>query len=305
MGVLSEVFPRKKGKVMSDPTISSEGYGVEYVYLRPEDAARILENNHVNRKLRASTVAAYQRDMQQGRWSFTGEPIQISRTGALLNGQHRMSALAKCKSKRVVDKGIPFVLVTGLPDEAQTLMDQGMARTVADALNIQFGHIKNATNVSSLTRWLTIQPHLDAQFSPSTLRTKVSTAEIVAFYKKHGDDIHHCIERTLARRTLIPGSPTAIAYCYYQFRQLDPEQAEEFFAGMADMEWAFKDDPRKAALKRIQIIVSDKDYRANLENAVLIMSVLSRAWNLWRKGESVSTIVARSRTGPIPPVKPV
>jgi hypothetical protein len=120
------------------PNISLKQSAFEVI--TPAEAKELLEENRVNRKLRPGVVEAYRRDMEEGRWGDTGEPIQISRTGGLMNGQHRMTALAGSSCE-----GVEFLVVRGLDDAAQTMMDQGAQRGVADALKISQGHIKNAS----------------------------------------------------------------------------------------------------------------------------------------------------------------
>lgn len=289
---------------MTDPTLEYGTMDVSIKKITPSEAEKILENNHVNRNIRPTLVAAYRRDMNQGKWRFTGEPIQFSRSGALLNGQHRLTALAGSRAKRVQD-GIDFLVVSGLPDDAQSLMDQGAPRTIADALTIQYGAIKNLTLTSSVARWLTVAPRVTSEFSPNTIRIKASTSEVLETFRKYGTELVEAAQIATAMRKLIPGSPTAHAYSWIQLSRVDKEAANEFYKAMADMEWAWPEDPRKAALRRLQIMVADQDYRTTIESAVSVVSLVTRAWNMWRKGESAQTILIRSRSGVIAPVKPL
>jgi hypothetical protein len=94
--------------------------------LTPEAAQRLLDRNKRNRTMNLATVEMYARDMKAGRWVYTGDPLQISRTGVLLNGQHRVAAVV------VAQEAQTFDFVEGLPDEAQRYMDLGKQRTVSD-----------------------------------------------------------------------------------------------------------------------------------------------------------------------------
>jgi hypothetical protein len=78
------------------------------------------------------------------------------------------------------------------------------------------------------------------------------------------------------------------------------ELANEFFAGMVDMEWKWKNDPRKAALRRLQAIHRDGEIKTSLETGFMVVSLLSRTWNHWRKEEEVESIGIRSRSGIVP-----
>jgi hypothetical protein len=63
--------------------------------ITPDMAADLLAVNVSNRNVRQRRVDQYARDMQVGRWQPTGEPITISDTGKLLNGQHRLMAVVQ------------------------------------------------------------------------------------------------------------------------------------------------------------------------------------------------------------------
>lgn len=273
---------------------------VEIRNLSPKDAAELLESNEVNRNIRSKLVNAYRADMEAGRWSFTAEPVQISRTGRLLNGQHRLTALAGAKG--VV--GLDFVVATGLTDESQAVMDQGAPRSIKDALILTHGHIKNVTVASGVTRWLCLVPNVGPEMNTNDLRNrKVTAAEAMETFTESGDEIVLACQHAVAVRDVLFGSPTATAYTWLQLARVDEEKATEFFHGMIDMEFALGNDPRKAAMRRLQAL--HREEKTSLETGVILVSVLTRAWNDWRQGKQVETYLTRSRFGVIAPVKPI
>jgi len=266
----------------------------------PAQAQEWLQTNHVNRNLRKKVVEAYRRDMENGRWQFTGEAVQLSRTGQLLNGQHRLTALAGADVK-----GIDLLVVTGLPDNSQTLMDQGVSRGIRDALVLNHGHVKNITIVSSIARWLVLCPEVGPQMTPSSMRNKVTAAEAVEKFDQAPALIAEAGYQAASMRPYLMGSPTAVGYAWTQLSIVDPSATVEFFAGMKDMEWAWKNDPRKAALRRMQQMHGDEGIKTTIETGVMLVSVLTRAWNAWRKQEEMETINIKSKSGIILPVMPV
>lgn len=267
--------------------------------ITPEQAEQILESNKVNRTLRQGVMEAYRRDMEAGRWMMTGEPIQFSRTGDLLNGQHRMTALAGSKSK-----GVDFLVITGLPDIAQTMMDQGAARGVSDALRLSQGHVKNITVVASVARWMVAHPDPGMPNMLSNLKKKVSAAEAVEVYRTN-PDIQDAADRAVSMKGTIPGSSSGVAYAWLHINRADPGACNEFFGAMVDLSFSPKGDPRKAALRRLQQITNDSETRGDKATSVALISVLTRTFNAWRRGEEMTTINARNAKGqPVPPVKP-
>lgn len=281
-------------------TRAGKAVSAEVVAVTPRQARDWLESNHVNRNVRRKVVEAYRRDMEGGRWEFTGEAIQISRTGALLNGQHRLTALSEA-SVRSVD----LLVVTGLPDESQTLMDQGVARGIRDALIMQHGHVKNITIVSSIARWMVLAPEVGPQMTPSSMRNKVTAAEAVETFNKAPALFAEAGYQAAGMRPYLMGSPTAIGYTWVQLSLIEPTACQEFFAGMKDMEWSWQNDPRKAALRRMQLMHGDEGIKTTIETGVMLASVLTRAWNAWRKNEEMETINIKTKSGIILPVTPI
>lgn len=103
------------------------------VELDSDHAVRILEaSKGRNVPLSPRLVARYRDDMVHGRWMFDGAPLRFSDTGRLLDGQHRLHALAEAGPGVV----IRFLVVEGLPPEAQLVMDQGRHRTPGGQLSL-------------------------------------------------------------------------------------------------------------------------------------------------------------------------
>lgn len=105
---------------------------VQIVDVTPKIASDLLEHaNFGNRRPKPAVVKKYAKLMTNGDWRFSPETISISKTGRLLNGQHRMMA--------VVMSGVTcrFLFATGFDDDVFSVLDRGATRTMADALSIQ------------------------------------------------------------------------------------------------------------------------------------------------------------------------
>lgn len=105
--------------------------GAEIVEVTPEIARRLIEtSNRDNRKIKPNVVKKYAKIMKNGDWKFSPETISISKSGRLLNGQHRMMA--------VLESGVTcrFLFATGFDDEVFSVLDRGAVRTRADALKM-------------------------------------------------------------------------------------------------------------------------------------------------------------------------
>ncbi len=59
----------------------------------PFMAAKLLENNQVNRKRSEGHIKFLAKQMSAGNFKLTGETVKISTDGKLLDGQHRLHAI--------------------------------------------------------------------------------------------------------------------------------------------------------------------------------------------------------------------
>lgn len=114
-------------------------YAIEIV--TPSRASDILARcNWGNRPLRPGVVAKYVKIIESGNWRLSPEAIVISDTGRLLNGQHRLSAVAKSNAS------VNFLFIYGPNETTFEVLDRGAGRSIADALCAN----KKATEVARL-----------------------------------------------------------------------------------------------------------------------------------------------------------
>jgi hypothetical protein len=111
------------------------GIGADVVVMERCLVDRLLEMNTSNRPIKKTVVDAYKRDLAAGNWMLTNQGIGISADGVLLDGQHRLTALAQCGYPPV-----SMVLVWGLESKAQMCVDQGAKRSMRDVLQIVFNY---------------------------------------------------------------------------------------------------------------------------------------------------------------------
>ncbi|WP_157509211.1 hypothetical protein [Luteipulveratus halotolerans] len=89
--------------------------------ITPERATELLANNPHNRPLVASRVAALVHALESGQWRLTHQGIALAADGALLDGQHRLTA--------IVRTGVTVELqVSRMKDDVFDVIDTGRAR---------------------------------------------------------------------------------------------------------------------------------------------------------------------------------
>lgn len=107
--------------------------------ITPFFAAEILSHrNDKNRAVKKAMIGRIKRDLEADRFRLNGESIVFSRSGNLIDGQHRLEGGVQ------TGKSFEAVVALGIEDTALATIDQSMARTCGDVLAIQ-GDLSKAT----------------------------------------------------------------------------------------------------------------------------------------------------------------
>lgn len=228
-----------------------------------------LTHNTKNRNLRSALVQKYARDLAGGRWHQTGDPIQFDKTGRLLNGQNRLTALV------IADVTIPMLVIRGLESECQRFMDIGSKRTVADALKLD--DVPNAGRLSTAAGFLFM--HLNG--------TRPTHAEVLELIQDEPDlDVSAQVGERLKRA--LGGSGGLYAVAFHVLADVDLPDANRFFEGLVYGDSLTRGSPILALRNRLL---------ANTGPQVRDPSTLSRnlamffrSWNYWRRGKPLSMV---------------
>src|SRR5258708_40094679 len=99
---------------------------IQLIDVTPRLARDWLGFNSRNRNIRQRVVLAYAADMAAGDWRWNGESIKFAADGTLLDGQHRLAAVAESEAT------VPMPVVRRLKGEAQETVDGGAKRKLGD-----------------------------------------------------------------------------------------------------------------------------------------------------------------------------
>ncbi|WP_233874072.1 hypothetical protein [Paraburkholderia adhaesiva] len=95
----------------------------------PALARRWLKHNQGNRRVRASWVQTLKAAFERGEYVMSHQGVAFSDTGELLDGQHRLMAIAAQPDERA----FPMLVTRGLSrDTVFQVMDSGQRRTLSD-----------------------------------------------------------------------------------------------------------------------------------------------------------------------------
>lgn len=103
----------------------------QFIIITPEGAKDLLTRNKDNRRLRKWWVTALANKIKRGEWIATHQGIAIAKSGRLLDGQHRLAAIAES------GQAVEILLVTGVSDEAFKVIDSGVKRSIGDLTGLK------------------------------------------------------------------------------------------------------------------------------------------------------------------------
>jgi hypothetical protein len=261
-------------------TIKCDHPITSFVAVSSEVAARWLEHNTHNRPLSDTSVYQYQSDMEAGLFKLTAEPIQFSKTGVLLNGQNRLTALANC----IPPITLVFNVVRGLDDDVQSFMDIGKKRTPGQQLGLL--GIKNANQVASMTRVL-MGWERGTLFTDSIQR-RISTPQVEQWVQAN----HKLVEvfnRYLAMPSRKVGATPAVAGAMaVQGLRIDPQAVIAFFHLLRSRTNLPTGSPLLALDNRLRNLKAERRRVSQREELAYII----QAWNGWMRGESMAKLQA-------------
>jgi hypothetical protein len=161
-----------------------DGPGMKIVTITPDDALDLLLLNEDNRPVSQTKVNQYAADIKAGRWTMNGETIKVARDGQLNDGQHRLEAVL------IAGKPIETAMIYGVDRDTRLTVDQGRARGAGCYLGLQ--GVANSNAVAAIAR---MAVNFEASKGQSvSLGRAPTSAEILEFVSKHGDDLHKAVQ---------------------------------------------------------------------------------------------------------------
>lgn len=260
--------------------MSKKFHKVEVVEVTPELAAEWLEKNTDNyRSLKSVKSRRYARDMKNGRWRNTGDPIRFGEDGTLVDGQHRLWALIEA------GKTYTFIIVTGLTPDDVDALDQGALRTSSDVLR-RHGVEKYRTGVSATLRLLASWDNGLITTAGSSVIIDTTLGEVPELLELYPEAEKH---QAWAYRVRDLGFTPAAAATARNIidRVADEDESDAFWDGVEGLVPTDKGDPRRTLAKWARDRKSAKNGR--MENSQQLFAIFT-AWNAWREGRQLSNI---------------
>ncbi len=239
---------------------------IEVKTITPEYAAELLGNNSINRHIRKQHVVDLARAMKHGEWMLNGEAIRVSKSGQLLDAQHRLLAVIEA------DTPIESVVITGLDDEVMHTVDRGKARSLGDTLRIA-GH-KDPLILAAMLGFLWRLENGIAQ----QITMKPNVFEALALLKEEPGLTEHTIhvQRYVQQWR---GAPSAFAAMSYYLSNFDADAAEVYIDIIEQRNGELNSAPWTVA----KWMDSQPRHRP-----VPLMAIMIKGFNAYLSGENVA-----------------
>lgn len=250
---------------------------IELTEITPDLAREWLGFNTHNRNLRQRVTLAYAADMASGNWQWNGESIKFAADGTLLDGQHRLAAIAEAGVT------VQMLVVRGLPSDTQDTVDGGIKRKFSDVLTLR-GE-KNAVTLSAIIRRVTVW---------ETAQTVAGRSNLAPTNAQMLQVLDRCpwlrevasLSSQIAVKCDLPAS--IIGLCIWLFSNCKDaeEDIDFFFQRLADFQGLSKGDAIYELRKTLESSRSVRGQRSE----VFLTAITIKAWNAFRAGNPVGVL---------------
>lgn len=277
-------------------------FDMEIRSITPAVAKVLLKDEDPNRKISARRVNQMALTMKKGEWAL-GPPIMLDRTGRLMDGQHRLSAVVQA------DVAVQFVVIRGV-DRKSTFgaIDSGKSRTLADWLYIEDPNVTNASVLASVARMLTVYlqdgPWYGVAYTDARGSRRKQGKQYDLSIIRQGDIFRE--HQTLIRESMasVPRAvsrlmPQTIAVMLHMlFAKKDRTLADCFFHDLTTGERVGRHDP--VYLLRERLISNRASLRVKMMRKQIICLTII-AWNATRSGTRLKLLKSSDRLRQPPP----
>jgi hypothetical protein len=254
-------------------------YGIEMV--SPEQATRWLGDdiNSRNRRMNPIRVQQLAGAMRRGEWKLNGDPIRFTPTGTLLDGQHRLSAIAES------GQTVPVFVVRGIDADAQITMDRGTRRTLSHHLQLlgerQVNHLAATLNLA----W---------QWDQGVRRTLGQGYERPSYeqayaYLQDNPGIRDSVDEGTRVKDKRITTKTTGSVAHWILVRLDHDDTSAFFDRLCSGTAKVEDDP----VFRLRETLRELHARG-LDRPSLALPLTFKAWNAYRSGQPVKLLRYRA-----------
>lgn len=258
----------------------------EVVQMSPKMATDLLRKNVKNRILNRHKVNEFISVISKGEWKLTHQGICFSITDKLIDGQHRLTAIAEGKTS------VPIMVVKGLPEDIMTVIDRGKVRSVGDSFALL--EVVNATNIAAAIalhdRFATNGYAGENPSNAGRGSFTKSIDEMYAFYIKNQTVIDKCHQLSMkcyqAQRLFTTSQIAGLAMFLIIDNKEQFSTVSEFWLQVHNIsEQSQSQAPKILHNTLIKYLTGSEKMKMRYKLAITI-----KAWNLYKSGGQVKIL---------------
>lgn len=249
-----------------------------WVDVDPATAKEMLAANKSNRPVSRDTVLGYAREMAAGAWIETHQGIAFDDSGRLIDGQHRLLAVAESGAtvRMLVTYDLPE-RPAGQTQSTMDVVDRGRVRSVGSQLKIAHG-LANGTKISAIAVKI-------ATLCRTTRARRLSVRQTLFIYGEYKAAIDWLLERK-AKGTC-GGHSLAAAFAFAMTQAGEKEKARIEALWPIDAAAVASDDPVR---RLVEFLESDDALLLNKGTERALSELTLHAILLQLRGERVAQL---------------
>lgn len=239
----------------------------------PEIAkAWLAAGNRKNRKISEPACRRLAGAILRGEWMDTTDAIGLAVDGAIVNGQHRLSAII------IADTSVSCLVVRNVNPEIIKVIDQGAGRTFAQWLAMDGLYSSHAAIAAGVSRLYDIlnnyEERRSSEFSPTT-------PQLIDLFDKH-PGVEQSVEPARAVVNKLGMQPNSLTAQHYLMASVHPELATEFFIKLET--GLGLEDGSPIYVAREMLIA--ESHKVDQVSGRMKVAWVVNAWELFRRGST-------------------
>lgn len=220
----------------------------DVVTITPELAKEWLAKNTRNRRIKPDNVAARKRDIESGNYQLNGEPIIFDSNDVLVDGQHRLTAIAEA------GKSVQSFVIRGVSPESRHTVDTGTKRNWSDIADMDPNRNYNVDSKALAALAVQIWRFNNGMIKNSLSRpNKMPTnAEIDEVIDQNYSLMEWAVRLSIKVKKGIGSPPSAIAFAAWLIGRVDKPSIEKFLTSIASMQTNGEGDPRYTLIRKLE-----------------------------------------------------
>lgn len=244
----------------------------------PDMAKLWLKNNEGNRNLSDSAVERYVSDMKRGTWKPNTDSIGITKSGQLIQGQHRLTAVVESECT------VLMLVTYGYGDDVFSVLDRGRGRSFADQLR-SAGEVNVSVLGAVLTCGASFQQGVGVRGNWTLNNPRITDTDRSAYLAQNPsirNSVSYYGNTKYVRSTGL--TKTVLAFSHHLIlREAGAEAAAMFMHQLVTQDRESISGTIRSVLRYIQ-------NTPGAGSGELSLTAVIWAWNHWSAGREVSAV---------------